>query len=77
MSDKQIADLSAAADAAQQAAAAAEIPVEGTADISAVADGDAEDISMEDVLGAPARKQPSGTKEAAAADPVEIEHQTF
>jgi len=76
MTDKQVADLSAAADAAQQAAAAREIPVEGTADISAVADGEGEDISMEDVLGAPARKQPSGTKEAAA-DPVEIEHQTF
>jgi small subunit ribosomal protein S2 len=73
MSDKQIADLSAAADAAQAAAAAGEIPVEGTADISAVADGDGEDISMEDVLGAPARKQPAGTKEVAA-DPVEIEH---
>ncbi len=73
MSDKQIADLSAAADAAQAAAAAGEIAVEGTADISAVADGDGEDISMEDVLGAPARKQPSGTKEAVA-DPVEIEH---
>jgi small subunit ribosomal protein S2 len=74
MSDKQIADLSAAADAAQQAAAAREIPVEGTADISAVADADTEDISMEDVLGAPARKQPAAAKEAAAPDPVEIEH---
>jgi hypothetical protein len=67
--------MSAAADAAQ-AAAAAGAPVEETVDISAVADGDGEDISMEDVLGTPARKQPTGTKEAAA-DPVEIEHQTF
>ena len=76
MSDKQIADMSAAADAAQAAAAAREAPVEGTADISAEADGEGEDISMEDVLGTPARKQPSGTKEAAA-EPAEIEHQTF
>src|SRR5579863_6417565 len=77
MSDKQIADMSAAADAAQAAVAAEEIAVEGTVDISAVADADSENISMEDVLGAPARKQPSGTKAGAAADPVEIEHQTF
>jgi len=75
MSDKQIADLSAAADAAQAGAAAGEVPVEGTADISAVADAEGEDISMEDVLGATSRKQAARTKEAA--DPVEIEHQTF
>jgi small subunit ribosomal protein S2 len=76
MSDKQIADLSAAADAAQAAAAAGEIPVEGIAEISAVAE-EGEEISMEDVLGAPARKQPAGAKQAAAAEPAEIEHQTF
>ena len=75
MSDKQIADMSAAADAAQAAAAASEIPLEGV-EMSAMADSDGEDISMEDVLGAPARKQPTGTKEAAA-EPAEIEHQTF
>jgi small subunit ribosomal protein S2 len=74
MSDKQVADLAAAAGAAQQAEMAA---AQAAADISATAEeAGAEDISMEDVLGTGARKQPAAEKEAAAAD-AEIEHQTF
>jgi len=74
MTDKQVADLAAAAGAAQQAEMAA---AQAAADGSAAADEvGSEDISMEDVLGTGARKQPVAEKEAAAAD-AEIEHQTF
>jgi small subunit ribosomal protein S2 len=75
MSDKQVADLAEAAGAAQRAEAAI---AEGAGDISAVAEEEAgsEDISMEDVLGGGARKQPAPEKEAAAAN-TEVEHQTY
>src|SRR5271157_4260794 len=55
--DKQVADLAAAAGAAQQAElAAAARAAEGGIDINAAEDGGAEDLSMEDVLGAGTRK---------------------
>jgi len=76
MTDKQVADLAAAAGAAQQAEAAIS---ESAGDISAAADEDeagGEDISMEDVLGGGARKQPAAEKETAAAN-AEVEHQTY
>ncbi len=76
MNDKQVADLSAAAEAAQQAELAArESAVGAGAEISAAADDSAsEEISMEDLLGNGARKQPVAATEAAAEAP-EIEHQ--
>src|SRR5271168_2301213 len=53
MTDKQMADVSAAAEAAQQAELAAAARVaESALDINASEDGTGEDISMEDVLGA-------------------------
>ena len=77
MTDKQVADLATAADAAQQVAmAAGEASAEGIAEISAEADAGSEDISMEDVLGTGTRKQPAA-KEAAADAPEEIEHQAY
>jgi small subunit ribosomal protein S2 len=58
MTDKQTAELAAAAGAAQRAeAAAAQAAGEEIAEISVEAG--AEDISMEDVLGAGTRKQPA------------------
>jgi len=72
MSDKQVADLAAAAGAAQQAEMAG-APLEAGAEISAEADAAGEDISMEDVLGTSNRKQPA-EREAAAGEPV-IQHQ--
>ena len=79
MTDKQVADLAAAAGAAQQAAemAAAASAAEVVTDMTAVADdAGAEDISMEEVLGAGTRKQPAAAKEAVADTP-EVEHQTY
>jgi hypothetical protein len=79
MSDKQYAELAAAAGAAKQvelAAAAAEAPVdEPLADAQPVAEAGAEEINMEDVLPG-VRKQPAAAKEAVAEVP-EIEHQTL
>src|SRR6266568_1711770 len=61
--DKQDAQLAAAAGAARQAELAAnEAPVEGAEDASGTeinASGETEDISMEDVLGSGTRKQPA------------------
>jgi len=74
MSDKQMADLEAAQQASDAAAAAA--TVEGTADISASEEAGSEDISMEDVLGGGTRKQSAAPKEAAADAP-EVEHQPY
>jgi len=75
LNDKQVADLSAAANAAQQAESAAPA-TEAGAEITASADDSAgEEISMEEVLGARMPKQPAtdnGTGEAAP----EVEHQT-
>ncbi|HEX6503413.1 MAG TPA: 30S ribosomal protein S2 [Terriglobales bacterium] len=59
--DVQTQELATAAGMAQQAeAASAQAPVEGSAEISASEEGsgEAEDISMEDVLGTGTRKQP-------------------
>ncbi len=73
-SDKQAAELSAAA-----YSAAAEPGAAGEAqDIMAAEAGAGEDISMEDVLGGPARKQPAAAKAQADADEVpQIETQTY
>ena len=75
MSDKQQADLAAAAGEAQQAeVAATEPPVEGAPEIGSEA---SEDISMEEVLGNGTRRQPAAAKQASA-DAEEIEqHQAF
>src|ERR1022692_2525046 len=68
MTDKQVADLAAAAGAAQQQAelAAAARQAESGINIDAAEEGGAEDISMEDVLGAGTRKQPAAAKDSAA-----------
>ncbi|MBZ5599428.1 MAG: 30S ribosomal protein S2 [Acidobacteriia bacterium] len=74
--DKQTAELAAAAGAARQAeAAAAEAAAEGGAEISA-AEAGAEDISMEDVLGSGTRKQPAAAKEGSDEVP-QVETQTY
>jgi small subunit ribosomal protein S2 len=78
MTDKQVADLAAAAGAAQQAElAAAASAAQGGIDIDASEDGGTEDISMEDVLGAGTRKQPAAAKESAAEDIPQVETQTY
>jgi small subunit ribosomal protein S2 len=77
MTDKQVADLAAAAGAAQQAELdAAARAAQGVVDISASDDGTGEDISMEDVLGAGTRKQPATAKESVAEDVPQVETQT-
>jgi len=70
MSDKQVADLAAAAGAAQQAeAAVSEGGVESASELAGAGEeAGAEDISMEDVLGTATRKQPAAAKEANAPD---------
>jgi small subunit ribosomal protein S2 len=74
--DKQTAELAAAAGAARQAeAAAAEAAAEGGVEISA-ADAGAEDISMEDVLGSGTKKQPAAAKEGSDEVP-QVETQTY
>jgi small subunit ribosomal protein S2 len=73
MTDKQVADLSAAVQRADaKAAEEAALP-----EISNIPPDEAgtEDLSMEDLLGAGTRKQPVAAKEAAAEVP-EVEHQT-
>jgi small subunit ribosomal protein S2 len=78
MTDKQVADLAAAAGAAQQAElAAAERAVGIGVDLNAAEDSGSEDISMEDVLGAGTRKQPTAAKEAATEDVPQVETQTY
>jgi small subunit ribosomal protein S2 len=63
LDDKQMADLQAAAESGLQAeAAAAEVPADGAASVAA-AGAEAEDIRMEDVLGAGTRKRPSAATE--------------
>jgi small subunit ribosomal protein S2 len=73
MTDKQVADLSAAVQKAD-AKAAEEAAMPETSNIPPD-DGATEDISMEDLLGAGTRKQPVAAKEAADEVP-EVEHQT-
>jgi small subunit ribosomal protein S2 len=78
MTDKQVADLAAAAGAAQQAerdAAARE--AEGTVDIDAAEEAGTEDISMEEVLGAGTRKQPVAAKESVDEAVPQVETQTY
>jgi small subunit ribosomal protein S2 len=77
LTDKQMADINAGVGAAQQAEMAAiEPPAEGATDVTGTEAGsESDDISMEDVLGATGRKQPSAAKDAA--DVPEVEHQTF
>ncbi|HWF92221.1 MAG TPA: 30S ribosomal protein S2 [Terriglobales bacterium] len=81
LTDKQMADINAGVGEAQQAELAAiEAPVEGATDVSgaeAPAPSEAEDISMEEVLGSTGRKQPAAAKQEAAAEVPEVEHQTF
>jgi small subunit ribosomal protein S2 len=79
LSDKQVADMAAAAGMARQAElASTEAPAEGTDDVPAAAEAEAsgEDISMEDVLGGGTRKQPVAekAKEVAVEEP-QVEHQ--
>jgi small subunit ribosomal protein S2 len=74
MSDKQTAELAAAAGAARQAEIAAAEAAESDVDVSAEAA--AEDISMEDVLGAGTRKQPAAAKNGTDEVP-QVETQTY
>ena len=80
MTDKQTAEMAAAAGAARQAElAATEAPAEGATNATGTEAG-AEDISMEDVLGSGARKQPAAAKAAPKVDAdevPEVETQTF
>jgi small subunit ribosomal protein S2 len=74
--DKQTAELAAAAGAARQAEIAAqEAAAEGGVEISA-AEAGAEDISMEDVLGSGTKKQPAAAKEGSDEIP-QVETQTY
>jgi small subunit ribosomal protein S2 len=75
--DKQTAELAAAAGAAKQAeAAATEAPAEsGALEEAAASDGTGEDISMEDVLGGGRRKQAASASEDA--DVPEVETRTY
>jgi len=76
MTDKQVADLAAAAGAAQQAElAAAARAAEGGIDINASDDAGGEDISMEDVLGAGTRKQPAAARDSVREDVPQVETQ--
>src|ERR1700678_1998851 len=77
MTDKQVADLAAAAGAAQQAelAAAARVAESGIDDSSE--EVGAEDTSMEDVLGAGTRKQPAAAKESVDEPVPQVETQTY
>jgi small subunit ribosomal protein S2 len=71
MTDKQVADMQAASDAAQAAAdAAPEYHSEEAASVDA-----SEDISMEEVLGPGTRKK-AASAESPAETP-EVEHQTY
>lgn len=81
MTDKQFADMQAAAGAAaarQAELAASEAPAEAATD-STGAEGDAsgEEISMEDVLGGGVRKQLAAAKDEEPADVPQVETQAF
>jgi len=80
--DKQSAELAAAAGAARQAevdaAEASAGAAAGAGACHAGADDSAsEDISMEEVLGAGTRKQPAAAKEEEAGEVPEVETQTY
>jgi small subunit ribosomal protein S2 len=74
LSDKQVADMSAATDAAQVAEAAVVETGDGAvAEVAYAEEGAGDDISMEEVLGAGVHKRPV-EKETAETAP-EVEHQ--
>ncbi len=75
MGDKQLADVAAAADQAQAAAAAGAETV-NVLPPTGEYDEDGNDISMEDVLGAGVKKRPEAAKEVAVPEAV-AEHQTI
>jgi small subunit ribosomal protein S2 len=78
LSDKQTADMAAEVGQAQQAeAAASEETAEGSTEASGAdaIPGDAEDISMEDVLGRGTRKKAASAD--SAVETPEVEHQTY
>jgi len=77
MTDKQVADLAAAGAAQQAERDAAAREAAGTVDIDASEDAGAEDISMEDVLGAGTRKQPVAAKDTADEVVPQVETQTY
>ncbi|GAC1432650.1 MAG: hypothetical protein NVS1B11_18510 [Terriglobales bacterium] len=78
MSDKQDAELAAAAGARQAEIDASEAQSRGGAEAASTEEGDgaSEEISMEDVLGGGVRKQPAVAKETADETP-QVEHQVF
>jgi small subunit ribosomal protein S2 len=82
LNDKQTADLAAGVEQAQQdATAAAEEPVESSAEVAAAEatpefPGEGEDINMEEVLGQGIRKK-AVAAEAPAEEAPEVEHQTY
>src|SRR5450432_1142771 len=78
MTDKQVADMAAAAGAAQQRADQA--LADGAAEVVVVAEipAEAEDINMEDVLGQGTRKKAASSETPAeAAETPEVEQQTY
>ncbi len=72
MTDKQVAEVSAAAEAVEPATEAT--TGEAQAEEAAAMAADGEDLTMEDVLGSPKRKQPATSKEEPAEVP---QTQTF
>jgi small subunit ribosomal protein S2 len=76
MSDKQDAELAAAAGARQAEMDASQTASQGAPEAPAGEEASGEDISMEDVLGGGVRKQPAVAKEAAEEVP-QVEHQVF
>jgi small subunit ribosomal protein S2 len=73
MSDKQAAEISAAASSAEAASVAGE---EAAPPSEELAEASGEDISMEDVLGGAARKQPAAAPENQSETP-EVETRTY
>jgi len=74
MNDKQTAELAAGV-ALQAELAASEAPAEGSPDVGG--DSSAEDISMEDVLGAGTRRKAAAAKEEAGEDVPQVETQAY
>jgi small subunit ribosomal protein S2 len=80
MTDKQFADMQAAAGAAARQAelVASEAPAAGATDSTgSESDPGGEEISMEDVLGGGVRKQPAAAKEEEPAEAPQVETQAF
>jgi len=75
MTDKQAADMAAAIYTEPEAVPAAEAAEELAA--AGAPEAGAEDISMEDVLGAGVRKQPAPAKEAVEDEVPQVETQTY